>query len=832
MRKVKVSVIIPVYNTEKYLEKCLYSVCNQTLSDIEIICINDCSTDNSREILNKYAADDERIKIINFEENKGAAAARNAGIDAATGEYIGFVDADDYPDLDFYEKLYNKAQETGADIVKGDYKYAHNDYVEQYLNKKIKEDKNNFCAAYCSAIFKSDLIKENCIQFPLITDMEDPVFAVIAAYYANKIEIIDNLFINIVKHENSVTAGVPDFAKIKDKFTGLNLIFEHLNSSNVTADCYGYVLGCWFVDVIRDSLRNTNFLLCEFVEKKALDIFLKVKYKEQFKQYVEKDAPAIYKFFENKKEIYFFDINKLKNLIDNHDVISFDIFDTLLLRPFLLPTDLFAYLGQQENVPEFCTIRQLEEKKARMRIRLKNKNYEDVTYDEIYASLLNKNYSKFKELELNLEKETLTQNQEIYEVYQYALSKNKKIIITSDMYLSKDFLKEVLAINGYDKYFKLYVSSEIRKTKSSGALYKYIIDDLGVNANQILHIGDNYNSDIVNANKSGISTFYYKMLRERYFANITNIANKQFCEENKNNPFNIAINLQVLNATNPKNDNYWYKWGYQLGGPLVLAFTQAVIDIVEARGLTDLFFVARDGYILNKVYPLLKKNCKAKNHYVYAQRKLSKLCLENSDEYNEISANEYQKYINSLPLDGAKIGVIDSCTNTFSAQKLIENFLPDKNIIGIYLAVDLNYKYNYINLFSKSGGTVEFNWDIIELLLTSTENPVIDIANCQPVFLNTLTTDEIKRQEIFKLIADGELDFVYNYIKYMKNKKFSFQTDNVYKYLTYYWQNLSSTDKYYLSQVKHASNVEQSNYKTLLYSSGAHLNKTKELVSV
>ena len=65
----KVSVIIPVYNTEKYLEKCLESVCNQTLSDIEIICINDCSTDNSLEILNRYAADDERIKIINFPEN-------------------------------------------------------------------------------------------------------------------------------------------------------------------------------------------------------------------------------------------------------------------------------------------------------------------------------------------------------------------------------------------------------------------------------------------------------------------------------------------------------------------------------------------------------------------------------------------------------------------------------------------------------------------------------------------------------------------------------------------------------------------------------------------
>lgn len=111
----KVSVIIPVYNTEKYLRKCLDSVCNQTLSDIEIICVNDCSPDNSLEILNEYAQKDNRIKVINFEENKGVSIARNTGIDSATGEFIGFVDADDFVDLDFYEKLYNKATETGAD---------------------------------------------------------------------------------------------------------------------------------------------------------------------------------------------------------------------------------------------------------------------------------------------------------------------------------------------------------------------------------------------------------------------------------------------------------------------------------------------------------------------------------------------------------------------------------------------------------------------------------------------------------------------------------------------------------------------------------------------
>ena len=87
----KVSVIIPVYNTENYLRKCLDSVINQTLDDIEIICINDCSTDNSLNILKEYASKDERIKIIEFKENKGASVARNTGIAESNGEYIGFL---------------------------------------------------------------------------------------------------------------------------------------------------------------------------------------------------------------------------------------------------------------------------------------------------------------------------------------------------------------------------------------------------------------------------------------------------------------------------------------------------------------------------------------------------------------------------------------------------------------------------------------------------------------------------------------------------------------------------------------------------------------------
>ena len=112
----KISIIIPVYNVEKYLRECLNSVVHQTLKDIEIICINDGSTDESGKILQEFADKDKRIKIIE-QENKGQSAARNIGIRQASGEFIGFVDSDDWIDLGFYEKLYNAAVDYNADIA-------------------------------------------------------------------------------------------------------------------------------------------------------------------------------------------------------------------------------------------------------------------------------------------------------------------------------------------------------------------------------------------------------------------------------------------------------------------------------------------------------------------------------------------------------------------------------------------------------------------------------------------------------------------------------------------------------------------------------------------
>ncbi|MBO6273218.1 glycosyltransferase [bacterium] len=175
----KVSVIIPVYNVEKYLRQCLDSVVNQTLQDIEIICVNDGSTDSSLQVLEEYAQNDFRIKIVN-KSNSGYGASMNVGLNNATGEYIGIVEPDDFIGLDMYENFYKTAYENNLDFVKG--------YYYEYCSLPIEKnelvanyDRNKICnrilkpieypetfvggASIWSAIYKRDFLIKNNIRF-------------------------------------------------------------------------------------------------------------------------------------------------------------------------------------------------------------------------------------------------------------------------------------------------------------------------------------------------------------------------------------------------------------------------------------------------------------------------------------------------------------------------------------------------------------------------------------------------------------------------------------------------------------------------------------------
>lgn len=143
-KKPKVSVVLPIYNAEPYLRECLDSVINQTLKDIELICVNDGSTDNSLNIIREYASKDKRIKYID-KPNAGYGQTMNSGIDLARGEYVGIVEPDDFIKLDMYETLYNKAKELNLDVIKADYcEFLGENKQYTYVNRKVFNGPDSF----------------------------------------------------------------------------------------------------------------------------------------------------------------------------------------------------------------------------------------------------------------------------------------------------------------------------------------------------------------------------------------------------------------------------------------------------------------------------------------------------------------------------------------------------------------------------------------------------------------------------------------------------------------------------------------------------------------
>ncbi len=283
----KVSVIIPVYKTEDYLRKCLDSVSNQTLKDIEIICINDCSPDGCLEILKEYASKDDRFKIIDFKENKGAACARNAGIDVAQGEYIGFVDSDDFIDLDFYEKLYNKAIETGADAVKGKIK-IHSDTtniakeVFYDINDDIKNNPAYFYHSFTTAIYNTQFIKTHKIKFPEnINNFEDPYFSILAGFYYNKVETVFNAFYHYNDYPNSSSKNLN-----LSIITSIEEIYNLLNQANVNKKHY-VILYNFLLKCLKPLTFNKELSIT--MNKQAIELFsymtLNCKYKEESLQF-------------------------------------------------------------------------------------------------------------------------------------------------------------------------------------------------------------------------------------------------------------------------------------------------------------------------------------------------------------------------------------------------------------------------------------------------------------------------------------------------------------------------------------------------------------------
>ena len=243
MPQPKVSIIVPVYNAEKYLERCINSLKHQTLEDIEIILADDSSTDSSLEICEKARTEDSRIKVIH-KANEGAGMARNAALEIATGEYIGFLDSDDFVERDMFETLYNKAIQYNSDLIMSgvlfidgnmfskDGECVRKIYFDKDTHFETKEDLKKLRMGIVGALpedaddskygmsiwknlFRHDIIKKNNIVFESEREMlsEDALFMIDYISCIKKATGIREAFYNYCRNEDSISKSYK-----KDRF--------------------------------------------------------------------------------------------------------------------------------------------------------------------------------------------------------------------------------------------------------------------------------------------------------------------------------------------------------------------------------------------------------------------------------------------------------------------------------------------------------------------------------------------------------------------------------------------------------------------------------------
>ena len=328
----KISVVMPVYNVEKFLEQCLDSVINQTFKDIEIICVNDGSKDRSEEILNRYAESDSRIKVVN-QANAGAAIARNKGIELASGEYLYIMDSDDFIELNMLETMYNKALETDSEVVVCD---AHsfdnvrneiirNDYTlfKQFLPEKkcfnAKEYPKyifNYTAGYFwNKLFKTSLIKDNNLFFPPeVKIFHDAFLTFTSLVLAKKQTYITDKFayyrVNLTTNETSrLSKNVDDPLKviylIRKKLEQMGC-YELYEQSLINVTMF------WISNIIHMLTPNA---LKEFHKVLKTTFFVDFKILERDKDYFyDKSYYNLVRFINNPIYVFINNIKRLKIL--------------------------------------------------------------------------------------------------------------------------------------------------------------------------------------------------------------------------------------------------------------------------------------------------------------------------------------------------------------------------------------------------------------------------------------------------------------------------------------------------------------------------------------
>lgn len=679
----KLSIIIPVYNVEKYVKRCLDSIIRQSYHNLEILVVNDGSTDGSKEIVEQMQKKDKRIIILEHHKNLGLFQARMTGVEAATGDYIGFVDSDDYVSMDFYRGLIYRAVEAKADIVVGKvtyedesgYKYIHNVYDSYEFGTKEGIDilqsywqQQGQCFIWHTIWNKiyDKKIWEKALpvlrkQKKHLVMCEDFLFSSIIFNYSKRLvgcRYGCYFYFQNAGASTSLNGNREKFKKnINDLIEAFRFVRYMVNRKDYNYDAVYYLdrwealyKYYWYQNVFNSTLKESD--KARLI--KLLDNGLE-----------KKEISANPDFFYSVTSAYDNRYNDIVDKIASPDIkyISFDVFDTALLRPFYSPDDLFKMLeGEFRSLApderrSFSDIRKRAEESARKeKIYETDHPLEEISLDDIYkkikqyTSLTQEQLHRMKNCEIKAELVYCYKRKSIFNLYLAALHLNKKVIFISDIYLGNDVMEKLLTKEGYT-FSALFVSEALGASKRTGSIYDQVVTALKINAYEMIHIGDDWEADIIQAKKRKIESIFYPKPIDCILYNISDIKTTHSCGPYKEagaNMINFEKALEFLGnrcalavAANKLYDQPFISYhegsemnaspqfaGYYALGMHLLGFTKWLADDILKKNYEEAVFIARDGYLPMKAYKIVQEYCTGlpEGKYFYTSRKAGMPC--------------------------------------------------------------------------------------------------------------------------------------------------------------------------------------------------------------
>lgn len=273
---VKVSVIVPVYNVEAYLDKCLSTLVNQTLTDMEIIVVNDGATDNSQKIIQEYARKYPKVKAY-IKENGGLSDARNYGLQYAAGEYVGYVDSDDFVEKDMFELLYRKAKEEDSDIVECNLRHTYPDMEDIEIGEKIQDKKEMLMfgrSVVWNKIYKRSWLLSTGVIFPKGLIYEDVEFFIKLVPHIRRYSYVDAASIHYVQRSSSINNQ--SSVKTLDILKVLDHIYEYYEENGYLQE-YQEALEFFYTRIL---LCSSFHRMCGVADRTERKLVMKLNYEK------------------------------------------------------------------------------------------------------------------------------------------------------------------------------------------------------------------------------------------------------------------------------------------------------------------------------------------------------------------------------------------------------------------------------------------------------------------------------------------------------------------------------------------------------------------------